>query len=73
MGRPDSELYRGARLTHALDWQRTAGADLTPTETQFLDTGSAVRDAEQRAAEQQARHRKRVRRRTRLLVAGSLR
>ena len=25
MGRPDSELYRGARLTRALDWQHTAG------------------------------------------------
>ena len=70
MGRPESELYRGARLTHALDWQRTAQPDLTPTETQFLDVGSAVRDAERRAAEQRARHRTRSRRRTQLLVTG---
>ena len=38
MGRPDSELYRGARLAQALEWRDQAQPDLTPTEQAFLDT-----------------------------------
>ena len=30
MGRPDSELYRGARLAHALDWRERANARPDP-------------------------------------------
>ena len=37
MGRPDSELYRGARLAQALEWRERATPDLTPTERAFLD------------------------------------
>jgi WD40 repeat protein len=70
MGRPDSELYRGARLTRTLDWRRTAGPDLTATESAFIDAGVAVRDGQEWAAEQQARQQVRTRRRTRVLVTG---
>ena len=35
-GRRDDELSRGARLTAALDWADSAGAEITPLEQQFL-------------------------------------
>ena len=45
MGRPDSELYRGARLAQALDWHERATPDLTPTERAFLDASQALADS----------------------------
>ena len=36
LGRPDSELYRGVRLTRALDWQSRTESALTETERDFL-------------------------------------
>jgi WD40 repeat protein/DNA-binding SARP family transcriptional activator len=56
MGRPDSELYRGVRLSRALEWRRKATPDLHPTERDFLDASAARARAEQRAA----RHRRRT-------------
>jgi WD40 repeat protein/DNA-binding SARP family transcriptional activator len=70
MGRPDTELYRGARLTQALEWQDRAHPDLTPTEAAFLEAGQGLVDAERRATEDRARHQARANRRLRsLLVA----
>ncbi len=37
MGRPDSELYRGVRLTQALQWQAEKDTTLTDTEVAFLE------------------------------------
>ena len=37
LGRPDSELYRGVRLTQALQWRERADTRLTATEIAFLD------------------------------------
>ena len=37
LGRPDSELYRGVRLTQALHWSERADTRLTATEIAFLD------------------------------------
>ena len=37
LDRPDSELYRGARLDTALEWRATTQTDLTDVETAFLD------------------------------------
>jgi WD40 repeat protein/DNA-binding SARP family transcriptional activator/energy-coupling factor transporter ATP-binding protein EcfA2 len=78
MGRPDSELYRGARLAKALEWRqaRTAAPDLpdcldpdlTAIERDFLAASDQVRDAEVRAAQQRARQQTRARRRTGLLL-----
>ncbi|MGY1700690.1 nSTAND1 domain-containing NTPase [Geodermatophilus sp. SYSU D00766] len=65
IGRPDDELYRGARLTAALDWAAGAGDELTPVERDFLDASRAhaerdLADARERAArEAAARHRTR--------------
>ena len=41
MGRPDSELYRGGRLTTAQHWRNAAGPALTALEREFLDASAA--------------------------------
>jgi WD40 repeat protein/DNA-binding SARP family transcriptional activator len=71
MGRPDSELYRGARLTQALDWRQRADPDLTPTERDYLDASQTLADTEQRAAENRARHQARQNRRLRALLTAT--
>jgi WD40 repeat protein/DNA-binding SARP family transcriptional activator len=50
LGRPDTELYRGVRLSRALLWRDQTGPDLSPVERDFLDAGTAQRDAELAAA-----------------------
>lgn len=70
LGRPDSELYRGARLAQTLDWRRGTEPTITTTEIDFLTAGEAARDAEQRAVAEQARQRARMQRRNRTLLAG---
>ena len=47
MGRPDSELYRGARLTQALEWRDRSDPDLTETERAFLAAAERQMIAEQ--------------------------
>jgi WD40 repeat protein/DNA-binding SARP family transcriptional activator len=69
MGRPNSELYRGARLAQALDWRDRAHPDLTSIEGAFLDAGETLADTERRAAEHRARHQARINRRLRALLA----
>jgi WD40 repeat protein len=71
MGRPDSELYRGARLAQALDWRDSAQPDLTPTEQAFLDAGRTLVDAERQAALDRARHQARTNRRLKTLLAAT--
>ena len=71
LGRPDSELYRGTRLAHALSWREKAGPVLTPDETAFLDRAETVERAEERAALDQARAQGRMIRRLRLALAGA--
>ena len=66
LGRPTSELYRGARLEAALEWRATASPDLTEPERAFLDASvaEAARERDQLAerARAQARQNKRLRR-----------
>jgi WD40 repeat protein/DNA-binding winged helix-turn-helix (wHTH) protein len=71
MGRPDSELYRGARLAQALEWRDRARPDLTPTEQVFLDAGQTLVDAERQATLDRARHQARTNRRLRALLAAT--
>lgn len=71
MGRPDSELYRGARLAGALDWRDRGHPDLTPAENAFLGAGRALTDAERHAAETRARQHARTNRRLRTLLAAT--
>jgi WD40 repeat protein/DNA-binding SARP family transcriptional activator len=55
LGRPDTELYRGVRLTRALLWREQTRPDLSPVERDFLDAGAAQRDAEVAAASRRRR------------------
>ncbi len=70
MGRPDSELYRGARLTRTLEWRRRAQPDLSDVERGFLAASSALSDSELHDAQDRARHEHRVNRRLRGAVSG---
>lgn len=70
MGRPDSELYRGTRLSRTLDWRDRSTADLNDTEAGFLTASVALAEAERRAAEAGVARERRVRRRLRGAVAG---
>jgi WD40 repeat protein len=66
-GRPDAELYRGARLASALDWVGDQLAELTDVERDFL---AASRDyADRELAEETGRADRQARARRRLLAA----
>jgi WD40 repeat protein/DNA-binding SARP family transcriptional activator len=83
-GRPDAELYRGARLASALDWAGGHAGDLNAIEEEFLAASRAAADRElqeqreradretrARAQEAQARVREaRAGRRLRVVLAG---
>jgi WD40 repeat protein/DNA-binding SARP family transcriptional activator len=76
-GRDPGELYRGARLTGALDWARDHDADLNQVEREFLDASRAAAEREvadaRRHAEQEARRARRearISRRLRGALAG---
>jgi hypothetical protein len=66
MSRPDSELYRGVRLTNALDWRDRAHPRLSSTERAFLDASLELADHER------ADQAHRVRRLRRLLAGVAL-
>lgn len=68
MDRPDSELYRGVRLSKAIEWRESVEPHLTPTEQEFLDASVQFADAEQEAEEKQRRREMRLRRRAQRLL-----
>jgi DNA-binding SARP family transcriptional activator/WD40 repeat protein len=70
MGRPDSELYRGARLTRVLDWRARTAPALTPIEASFLDAGQAQAEEDLRAAQARIARQRVVNRRLRSALAG---
>ena len=70
MGRPDSELYRGARLTRTLEWRERSAPDLNDAERAFLDASADLSQAEVRAAEAQVVHERSVNRRLRGALIG---
>jgi WD40 repeat protein len=74
LGRPSSELYRGARLEAALEWRATNETDLTELERAFLDESAAAADSERRQLAEQARRQARQNKRLRwaLLAAAVL-
>ena len=55
MARPESELYRGGRLTAAQHWRDTVGPALTPAEREFLEASTAHETAGLAAARRQLR------------------
>ncbi len=71
LGRPPSELYRGVRLTQALEWHQQPHPELTATEQEFLDAGANLADAEERSAAERARAQTRLIRRLRIVLSGA--
>lgn len=69
LGRPDSELYRGGRLTQALQWRERADTRLTATEIAFLDVSERAEQSERRADQMRARAQARLIRRLRVVLA----
>ncbi|HYN29316.1 MAG TPA: BTAD domain-containing putative transcriptional regulator [Dermatophilaceae bacterium] len=65
LGRPGSELYRGARLSRAVEWRQRAAPHLAPVESAFLGASVALDEAERSAAAQQAQRDRTVNRRLR--------
>lgn len=72
MGRPDSELYRGARLVAALDWQERARPGLGDSESQFLVESRRLRDREEADRAEQVSRQARANRYLRILLAGAV-
>ncbi len=70
MGRPDSELYRGTRLSRTLEWRERTTPDLNDAETAFLDASVALSMAELHAAQTRAARERKVNRRLRSALAG---
>jgi WD40 repeat protein len=69
-GRDPGELYRGARLTGALDWGRTHHGDLNQLEREFLDASQAAAEREVADARRRAEREARTSRRLRRLLVG---
>lgn len=65
LGRPDEELYRGARLAAASEWRTRTHPVLAPVEEDFLTTATATADAErmrqERAQAEQLRRNRQLR------------
>ncbi|WP_175525233.1 BTAD domain-containing putative transcriptional regulator [Microbacterium sp. cf046] len=55
MGQPDSELYRGARLSATVQWRESARPVLAPLEAEFVDA-ALEREAADRASAQRQLH-----------------
>lgn len=70
MGRPDSELYRGARLSRMLEWRDDARRDLSPVETVFLDMSATLSATEEQRERERSARERRINRRLRGALAG---
>lgn len=70
MGRPDSELYRGARLSRTLEWRDRSRPDLDETEADFLAASVDLSETELRAAELRIKRERTVNRRLRGALVG---
>ena len=70
MGRPASELYRGARLQRVVEWRDDARPRLTGAEAEFVAASERLAADEQREAVERARRDRRSNRRLRALVVG---
>ncbi|HET6968182.1 MAG TPA: hypothetical protein VFI44_07895, partial [Ornithinibacter sp.] len=67
LGRPESELYRGSRLSRSRDWIERARPSLTTTEDDFLEASTDLSRREALDAEERLRRERRL---TRRLYAG---
>ena len=69
MGRPDEELYRGARLADASEWRQQTNPSLTPVESSFLDESEAQQAADRLRMQTELVARSRSNRRLRSMFA----
>ena len=69
LGRGAGDLYRGARLLQALDWQAERPSDMSPVEAEFLAESRELRDSDERAEQERVAHRLRQNRRLRVALA----
>jgi WD40 repeat protein/class 3 adenylate cyclase len=69
-GHDPGELYRGARLTAALDWAHSHHEDLNELERAFLDASRAAAEQDMADARRRAEQEARTSRRLRGLLAG---
>ena len=67
-GQQDADLYRGARLSAALDWRAEHPADVSPEAEAFIDASNGASQAELAAAREQAAREAHGRRRLRRVV-----
>ncbi len=72
LGRPPSELYRGARLDAAIEWREAAQPDLTAPERAFLDASVEEAASESRTLADRSRRDARQNRRLRALLAAAV-
>ncbi|GAA2149976.1 hypothetical protein GCM10009844_30330 [Nocardioides koreensis] len=72
LGRPASDLYRGARLQQALEWCGRERPELAPAERDFLESGWRLAETEEQSELRQAREQSRMIHRLRLVLAGAL-
>ncbi|WP_419866224.1 WD40 repeat domain-containing protein [Ornithinimicrobium cerasi] len=68
-GRPEDELYRGARLAAASEWEHRVSPSLTQVERDYLDAGRTVHQRELRRLEEEAERQRRSVRRLRVLAS----
>ena len=71
LGRPDSELYRGARLDTALEWREASRRDLIALETAFLEASEVRATSEIKVVEERAQREARQNRRLRASLAAT--
>ena len=69
LDRPESELYRGARLGAALEWLERGHEPLDDTQRDFIEASRAVADEDVRRLADETRRQRRQNRRLRALVA----
>lgn len=71
MGRPDSELYRGARLSAAEQWRESVRPVLAPVEAAYLDAAIEREAADAAATQHQLEKERRTVRRLRWLAGAT--
>jgi DNA-binding SARP family transcriptional activator/WD40 repeat protein len=69
-GRPDDELYRGARLTTAVEWRQRTAPVLSDSEVDFLTASSAHEQNEERRRVIELEHQKTRNRQLRWSLVG---
>jgi WD40 repeat protein len=72
LGQDEGALYRGSRLTEALELRDRDPGSINDLERRFLETGAALRENELRLREQTRRARERLQRRIAVALAAGL-